>query len=439
MEQRGNIYTWIEANPIKIIVFVGIFIRLLVTVLYQHITLYPDSEGYVQLAGRILKLDLAGYEGERSPGYPLLLAITGISYLLTVILQSIIGIFSSVITYKLCTLLGLGKRLSLVVTLCIVCYLPVVFFELAILTEAVTLLAILSTFYLYFSILKGKGNVGILVLFCGILVLIKPFYIFLPVLLFGFLFFTHISAKKILSKYIYLLLTPLVLFLGWSYVNKLNTGYFTSTTFYGFNLAQNCVSFAEKTTPEYQEIGNIYATYRDSHNTDKEIAMTIWEAYPELKEKTALSFPDLSNKLYKYSIATIKENPVDYMKQVLVSWRDFWKTSLYWEYDSFKVPHANTVLLYICYAERILLQLIKILFVLLIPFYIIGSIRKRKLSSQFIISVTIFTASVLQALITYGTNSRFSFPFEVLMIISVILTFKGALYKRMLYIDYLHR
>lgn len=440
--QRGNIYTWIENNPIKTLVFVGIFIRLLVAVLYQHITLYPDSEGYVQLAERMLKLDLSGYEGERSPGYPLLLAMTSVSYLFTAILQSVIGIFSSVITYKLCILLGLGKRLSLITTLCIVCYLPVVFFELAILTEALTLFVILSISYLYFSILKGKTDKKInvlLILTCGFLVLVKPFYIFLPVLLFGFLFFTHISAKKILSRYIYLLLVPLVLFLGWSYVNKLNTGYFTSTTFYGYNLAQNCVSFAEKTTPEYQEIGNIYATYRDNRSTDKEIAMTIWEAYPELKEKTGLSFPDLSNELYKYSITTIKENPVDYMKQVFVSWRDFWKTSLYWEYDSVAVPYANDILLYICYAERILLQLIKILFVLLIPFHIIGSIRKRELSYQFIIAVIIFTASVLQALITYGTNSRFSFPFEILMVISVILTLRGSLYKRMLYIDYLHR
>jgi len=190
------------------------------------------------------------------------------------------------------------------------------------------------------------------------------------------------------------------------------------------------VNFAEKTTPEYAEIGNIYAKYRRSGNYKKEMAMTIWEAEPELMEKTGLSFPDLSAKLYDYSIATIKENPLDYMKQVFVSWRDFWKTSLYWEYHSVAVPHADKAILYICYAERILLQMIKILFILLIPYNIVRAARDRKLSAPLIISVVIFTASILQALITYGTNSRFSFPFELLIVLSVVANV--AYYKKKL-------
>jgi hypothetical protein len=250
--------------------------------------------------------------------------------------------------------------------------------------------------------------------------LIKPFYIFLPVLLFVFLFFNRITKRDVLFKYICVAIIPITLFIGWSYINKVNTGHFTSTTFYGFNLAQSCVSFAEKTTPEYAEIGYIYAKYRDEISSNKEIAMTIWEAEPELREKTGLSFPDLSAKLYDYSIATIKENPADYLKQVFISWCDFWKTSLYWEYDSVAVPHANNVILYVCYAERIILQLVKILFVLLIPYNIIKTAREKKLSPSLIISGIVLTASILQALITYGTNSRFSFPFELLITLSVV-------------------
>ena len=42
----------------------------------------------------------------------------------------------------------------------------------------------------------------------------------------------------------------------------------------------------------------------------------------------------------------------------------------------------------------------------------------------FIIMSVIFMASVLQAILTYGTNNRFSFPFEFLIIISGLLYFK---------------
>lgn len=420
---KSKIQSWIEDNPVKIIILTGIFIRVLTAILYQHITIYPDSTGYIALAERILNLNLSGYEGERSPGYPLLLAITNVSYLFTVILQSALGIASLVLAYKTALIIGINKRASLFITLGLSCYIPIVFFEFAILSETLTLFTVTSVFYLYFSILsETKGSIynWMLITTCGFLVLIKPFYVFLPILLFVFLFFNRIPKRKIISKYIYIAIIPIMLFLGWSYVNKVNTGYFTSTTFYGFNLAQNCVNFVEKTTPEYSEIGRIYAKYRDEINSDKEIAMTIWEAEPELRKKTGLSLPDLSNMLYDYSIATIKENPVDYLKQVFVSWRDFWKTSLYWEYDSVNIPHAGDVILYVCYAERIILQLIKILFVLLIPYNIINTIRMKKLSPSFVISMVVFTASILQALITYGTNSRFCFPFELLIILSVV-------------------
>ncbi|MFV0539570.1 MAG: hypothetical protein ACK5M3_19715 [Dysgonomonas sp.] len=417
----------------KTIILTGIFIRILIAIFYQHITMYPDSTDYINLAERILKLNSTGYGGERSPGYPFLLATTNISYLFTVVLQSILGITSLVLAYKTALIVGINKKTSLFATLGLSCYIPMVFFEFAILSETLTLFIVTAIFYLYFLLLSETNRdiySRLLIMTCGFLVLIKPFYIFLPILLFVFLFFNRIPKREVLFKHIHVAIIPITLVLGWSYVNKINTGYFTSTTFYGFNLAQNCVNFAEKTTPEYTEIGNIYAKYRDEIDSDKEIAMSIWLAEPELREKTGLSFPDLSARLYNYSIATIKENPTDYLKQVFISWSDFWKTSLYWEYNSVVIPHANDVMLYVCYAERIILQLIKILFVLLIPYNIIRAVREKKLSHPFVITIIVLTASILQALITYGTNSRFSFPFEILIVLSVVINWMNFRKKK---------
>jgi len=387
--------------------------------------MYPDSEGYMSLGLRFLNLDLSGYDGERSPGYPFLLALCSLPFMsghgiipLGVLLpQLIMGIATLIFLYKICILLGVKRGLALAVSLLFACYIPSVFFELAVLTEVLTLFIVSFVFYFFFQHTTGeKKRLAWLVILCSYLVLIKPFYIFLPFLL---LIFLLIKKRRLI--YISIIVFPLFTFLGWSYVNKMNTGHFVSTTYYGFNLAQNCVSFAEKTTPEYKEIGDIYAKYRDNSTTDKEEAMAIWEAYPELMEKTGLSFPDLSKKLYDYSIATIKENPLSYSKQVFISWRDFWKTSLYWEQDNFAVQEASQPILYITYAERILFQLIKILFVLLIPYNIVRGIRRRKIEPALIISMVVLTASLLQAFVTYGTNSRFSFPFETMMLVSMVL------------------
>jgi hypothetical protein len=413
-------------NPVKAIVIVAVFVRLLIAILYGHITLYPDSEDYQALAERILSFNLAGYEGERPPGYPLLLCLSGFSGLVTVIFQLIMGICTLVVGYNTLLLLDVEKRIALAMTLFGTVYLPSVFFEFAILTESFILLVITLIFYVFFSIIRDEDSRSKrylwLSLLCGYLVLIKMFYIYLAVLLFIILVLHHHRPLKIIiRRYTLVLLIPLLVFLGWSYVNKQNTGLFVSSTFYGFNIAQNCVWFADNTTEEYREIGDVYVRYRYESLKNKEIAMTIWEAYPELKARTGLSFPDLSKKLYDYSIATIKKNPVAYLEQVSVSWRDFWKTSLYWEAYNFSVPESHLVVMYICYAGRIILQLIKILFVLLILYNIIIAIRRKRLSPEAIISLIVLSASLLQAFATYGTNSRFSYPFEILIVTSALL------------------
>ncbi|NDV68168.1 hypothetical protein [Dysgonomonas sp. 25] len=426
MSKETHIWSLAKKYPIPTIILTGVFFRLLVVFIYQHITIYPDSEGYIDLSARLLAFDLSGYEGQRSPGYPLLLAICNISTIATVVIQMLLGILTLIYLHKTLVLLDVREGIALLSTIVVAAYLPTIFFELTILTESLTLFVIVLSFYLFFRLFKGENNpIGkyiLLALLVSFLVLIKPFYIFLPLILSGALLIRKMPIKHSM----WLALFPLLVFFGWSYVNKLNTGHFVSTTYYGFNLAQNCVSFAEKTTPEYQKIGNIYAKYRDANDTSRyELAMTVWEAYPELKEQTGLSFPDLSERMYDYSIATIQKNPAAYAKQVFISWRDFWKTSLYWESD--KVRGA-TEMQYLCYAERIILQLIKFVFVLIIPLHIVRYIRRRELSPQLVISLVVLAASVLQAIVTYGTNSRFSFPFEILIVVSVIVDYLQ--YKR---------
>lgn len=423
--------SYFREHPILAILLVAILPRVVISILYGHATIYPDSEGYIDLAKRLVDFNLNGYEGQRSPGYPLLLAIANLSITLTLILQSVIGIINLYLIYRLCILLNISKKLSTILTIGIGLYIPAIFFEFAILSETLTLLFVSLLFYLTAKILKSdkpqNKRYFSLALVITFLVLIKPFYIFVAPLIFILLY----CEKKRTSKLLPTLILPVIVFLGWSTVNLTNTGHFTSTTFYGFNLAQNCVHFAENTTNEYKDIGETYARYREANDTtDLEVAMTIWQAYPELQVQTGLSFPDLSKKLFDYSIATIKKNPIAYAKQVFISWKDFWKTSLYWEYDQFAVEGSNVVLKCIAYAQRILLQLIKIAFVLLVPICIIRSLRRKEVSFQLIAIAVILSASILQAMMTYGTNSRFSFPFEMIMVICVVLELQLRLLKQ---------
>jgi len=418
-----TIQAWINRYPVLTIVLFGIVVRLIIVSFYGHVTIYPDSVGYIELAERLLSFDLVGYNGERTPGYPLLLCLTGIWPALSAAAQLCMGIASLVFIYKILMLLKVNRKVSLYLTIILSLYIPAIFFELAILTETLTTLCLIIIFYLFFELIikdAGLKNYILLSILCLYVVVIKPFYIFLPFLLVLFLLINNLSFHTV-KRSLFIILLPVLFFVGWSYLNKVNTGYFVSTTFYGVNVAQTCVSFAENTPDEYKQIGDIYAKYRDTESlNDKELAMTIWAAYPELEEKSGLTGPDLSDLLYKYGIATIKVNPGSYLKQVFISWKDFWKTTLYWEPDGTTIGRDG--LYYICQAQRIVFQLVKLLFIILILFHIASYIRKRKLTPSLIISLVVLSASVLQALVIYGNNSRFSFPFEYLIFVSVYIT-----------------
>lgn len=427
------IWTYIHKNPIKSILLIGAIIRILVSVLYQHITIYPDSNDYILLAERLANIDLSGYQGERSPGYPIIIAICNNSLLITTIIQSIAGLVTLVFTYKTGLAANLSKKWSLVTTLFLACYLPCIFYELAILSESLTILLITISIYCLFRIIFQRqnqiANYLSLAIACSCLTLVKPFYIFIPFIYFIILIIYDRKIRGIIMRYSYILLLPLLVYCGWSLVNKINTGYFVPTTFYGYNIAQNCVAFAENTSAEYKRIGDIYADYRDKNIKEGNgTAMSIWEAHNALKAETGLSFTDLSRELYNYSIVTIKLNPKSYIRQVFISWRDFWKTSFYWQPEN--SAHGQYGLLFAGNAERLVIQLAKIFFVLLIPVSIIQSIRNKKITPQAIISILVITASILQAMVTYGTNSRFSYPFEGLMIISLAISINNYIKSR---------
>lgn len=430
----SRVHNYIISKPVTTIVLFGLFCRLFIIALYSHVTIFPDSEGYTHLAGLLLDLNINGYEGTRSPGYPLLLALAGNYLPLVVVYQMVLGAVTAVYVYKTMRLLQFGKGFSIYTTLLLNSMVHVIFYETNILTETLTLFLMTLCFYCVFKLLlvskirfKDVVVTGVLL---GLLTLVKPFYVFLPFLIYGLYTLKNFSIERIFNPVAFVVVLPVLSFLGWSYVNKVNTGHFVSTTFYGYNLAQNCVHFAENTPEEYHTISTIYVKHRElALQQNKDVAMTIWYAHDEMIAATGLSFIDLSVELGKFSKDAIKLNPLQYCRQVLFSWVDFWKTTIYWNYSEFNFKYANTAMLLVWYVESFILQLLKIVFVLTIPYHLLLFIRQRKITPQVIICSIVFVTSLLQAMATYGTNSRFSYPFEFLMIISLLLTFKPWLQR----------
>ncbi|MFD2433466.1 phospholipid carrier-dependent glycosyltransferase [Mesonia maritima] len=249
------------------LVGIGFLVRLLIFLgFYTHITIFPDSSGYITLAERIMDFNLSGYSGKRSPGYPLLITLGFGNLYAVVFYQFLLGILTSILWYKSLLKLKFSEKFSFGISVFMSTLLNVIFFETAILVESLVLFLISLIIYRFIKFYDKPTNyktemvTGFLL---GLLTLVKPFYAFLPFLFYALFILRDFKIKKIINKKLILLLFPLIAYFGWSYVNKLNTGYFVSTTFLGLNMAQNCVRFAEKGPDRYNWISEPYVKYRE--------------------------------------------------------------------------------------------------------------------------------------------------------------------------------
>lgn len=406
----------------------GLLARIIIFfVFYTHVTIYPDSAGYMDLAQHMAALSYGDYDGMRTPGYALLLALSFGNWYITVLYQCVFGIITAVFWYLFLQNLRFSKKQSLYITLFLQTFIHVYFFETAILMESMVLLLLSVVFYVITRPKQTATTLIFISLIFGYLVLTKPFYLFIPFLLYGFWFLKDPKNWKALALRLVVLVFPVLAYLGWSSVIEKHHGYFSSTTLMGIYLSQNVVRFAEKSPDEYKWLSQPYVTYRDKAMAEnKDIAMSIWYAYDDgAYDKYGLEFSELSNALTEYAKVTIANNPMDYLHQVIFySWTDFWRPTLYWNYSDFNFKHANKIFLAIWKVQKPILYLFRVLFLILVPILIIKAIKNRTMDMGFIIMSVIFIASILQALLTYGTNNRFSFPFEFLIIISVLLYFK---------------
>ncbi len=254
-------------KEIIIVILFAIFYRLILNLfLYDKIITENDTVTYQNLAERITNFNLSGYKGERSPGYPIFLILAFNSVKLTVLYQHILGIISALFWYKTIVNFNFSKRNSLWIALFLQSFLNLYFYESVILVESFCLFFLSIVFYLISNnFIDNKSfKIDLLMSFLlGFLTIIKPFFAFIPFIIYGFIVLKNFKFRRIINPRIIVVFFTLVSYFGWSYVNKINTGAFTSSTFLGFNLSQNCVYFAEKGPKEYQWIYEPYAERRD--------------------------------------------------------------------------------------------------------------------------------------------------------------------------------
>jgi hypothetical protein len=91
---------------------------------------------------------------------------------------------------------------------------------------------------------------------------------------------------------------------------------------------------------------------------------------------------------------------------------------------NFKDNAFNSVVSVINAIQMVILFILKYVFLFLSFYYTFLFIKNKKVTNVMILLAFIHAAAILQALVVYGTNAKYAFPYEFFMLVVVLLFLK---------------
>lgn len=401
--------------------------KLLFFIGYNTFSEAPDSWAFNHFVTELINDNFDDFVGERTPGYPYLIYLLNHDKMVVVLVQMLMGICTAVFWFKTLLNLNFTSKAAFFISLVSSLYLQNFFYETFILAE--TFMLMLNSIVLYFLMDNYFEKKQILVeiilsILLAILILVKPFFIFYPFLIFALYLIKNFSWKKFVSVKLVLFILPLYAYFSWCSFVEERIGYFEPTAYFGLNLAQNCLYFAEKGPKEYEFIMKPYVLYREEMlKNGEDPSMAIWRVWggQHLAPKYT-KFADVTHQFGNYAKATISNNLGDYFYYTLTnSWFDFWRVFDMKPYMKFQDNTFNSTISIINSIQIVMMSIIKFIFLLLSFYYLYVWIKNKKINAVLILLAFIHSSAILQGAVTYGTNAKYAFPYEFFMLVVVLL------------------
>jgi len=427
-----------KRNAAIVVATFGVFIRLITLLSYEPYV-ESDIDGYQQTAQFLHSGNALHYDGIRPPGYPLLLLLCGMDFHIIWIVQCVLGVAVALMLFDIASLMTQRRIIPLIVGLSYSVSLNMLFFEATIVSEAFSTFIIVLLMWVAIKISRDPNKAGIAKfalagLLSGFAALTRPLFLFLTPLLFLY-FLWQLAGEQRRSSFrklalLSFALPAMALIVGWSVVNRITVNYFGVTTLTGFNLTNHSGGFMELAPEEYASVRDIYLDYRKRNiELDGTHSMTIWRAIPEMEAKTGLSYGDLSSKMTKLSIGLFAEHPLLYLASVSEAWIKFWKVTIHWIPEKLKYMNLVKVIAIVWQPERYILLLTNFLFLTASArqAYRLVSRKAAARPEVLLMGSVVLIASIIQALMEYGENARYSIPFQPLVMLMVFTMVSGML------------
>jgi hypothetical protein len=419
-----------------LLIIAGLGLRAGLWISYEPMA-FDDTPTYVTVARELLTADFSGYEGRRTPGYPVLIALGGLQPRNVWALQMLAGITISVLLFHIAFVMTKRPALAFAAGMSYNLNLAQLFFEANLLSETAGTLGIVAvtaaTIDTHRRIREHRpvtAALAILAVLAGVTALTRPQFVFLPFLLGALVAYASLRAdqprvRAALTNSTIAVLPGILLLLGWCSFNYAKVGFFTLSTQTGIGLMDQSGAFVELAPDRYAKIRDIYVRHRDAKlAASGHSRHVIWEIVPELRAATGLSLPALSSELQHMSVGLFVRHPLRYARGVVHGWIDFWLAPNYWRLDRLTPVSLQPTLNAIWWVEHWVLRLGNAAFVVLLVLVVLSpAIRRRTgwdLDLSTIAAIVIFSATV-QALAEYGENARFAIPIQGLVVLLLLI------------------
>jgi 4-amino-4-deoxy-L-arabinose transferase-like glycosyltransferase len=192
-----------------------------------------DTPQYIDFANHYLRGDFLWSDGNRTPGYPLMLALIyalGGNNVAVVILQTLLSALRIYLTWKILIELKIGQKLVLLGTVMQMGDLLSYRYDYSILTECLFCFLVLLTLWfivLYYSRAQKSIYLCIAGIILNYALLTRPVLTYFNMLLCIVLIIMTIKKVLPVSCCITFLISFIVAYFGWSYINYINYSNFS--------------------------------------------------------------------------------------------------------------------------------------------------------------------------------------------------------------------
>jgi hypothetical protein len=410
----------------SVLLVLGVMGRLPAITLPGHspMVIYFDGS-YIQSARGILQFSFHAL-GNRTPVYPLLLALCGLNTRAIWITQSILGVAASLMIFEMAFRRTRHGLFSLLVGLACSLAPEVLIYESSIMTEALTNFLLVASLWLFTRFDdEGKSNVlyplglgSIVALAC----LTRPLMLGLVPVYFCFLVPLWPPAKNLqreaITKTLSFALPVIVMIFGWCGLVYLNTGSFTPTTLAGHNLMDQVDPYVELAPEKYAVLRDAWVQFRmfNKNFPNKNANPVFDEAVPEVEKRTGKTKNQVSHEYQSLAVYLATHHPLLYLRRAEQGWMQFWGEPTL---DETEWPQVSTVspgeslMTMTNFLVREVEAVFLILALLSIPFALARLKVFTKL--EHLAFTIVLWVSVFAALTEFGENRRFCVPFYMLI------------------------